>query len=279
MYEPALTVFNDAAPCPRVEVYFGSLYAGTATLTVTRTSEERVYKVRGMVGAPAAGTFSRIDYEVPFNTPVSYQAECFNDAGVSLGFTGATTITVVSRSSWIHNVFKPDGATRVEFRQDSFRELNRPVSGTVVYPEGAVAGVLTGGQRRGLTDLQVSIQFWDEINANRVQGMFGGYGVAVHPVVCVRVGSDTRVRLPKPLYLAVTGNVTERADAGFSAGLDMIPLAFRGDEITPPAPGVAMPTVTYADVAAAYPTYEQTAQNLRTYEAWSRAYTLRGRGK
>jgi len=92
MSAPVLTVFTDAAPCPRVEVFFPSFDAGTVSVTVFRISGGREFQVRGAVRAATAGSLSRIDFEVPFNEAVSYRAEQFDAAGVSLGFTPTTTL-------------------------------------------------------------------------------------------------------------------------------------------------------------------------------------------
>lgn len=92
MAAPVLTVFTDAAPCPRVEVFFPSFDVGTVSVTVYRFAGGREFQVRGAVRAATAGALSRVDFEVPFNEPVSYRAEQFDAAGVSLGFTASTTL-------------------------------------------------------------------------------------------------------------------------------------------------------------------------------------------
>lgn len=92
MAAPVLRVFTDAVPCPRVEVFFPSFDAGTARVTVYRLSGGREFQVRGAVNAVTAGSLSRIDFEVPLNVEVSYRAEQFDAAGVSLGFTPTTTL-------------------------------------------------------------------------------------------------------------------------------------------------------------------------------------------
>ena len=119
MAAPILTAYVDAAPCPRVEVFFPSLAAGTATVTVYRLAAGREHRVRGAVKAPTGGTLTRIDFEVPFGIPVTYRAEQFNAAGLSLGFTDSTSITVAVTDSWMHNPLNPAGSVRVFFGDDT----------------------------------------------------------------------------------------------------------------------------------------------------------------
>lgn len=99
MSAPVLTMFSDAAPCPRVEVFFADFILGTTHVTVYRLSGGREFEVRGAVRAAVAGSLSRIDFEVPFNVQVSYRAEQFDAAGLSLGFTESSSLGAVF-SEW-----------------------------------------------------------------------------------------------------------------------------------------------------------------------------------
>src|SRR5690606_14330069 len=92
MSAPVLTPFRDAAPCPRVEVFFGDFDPGATHVIVTRLAAGREFRMRGAVLAATAGSFSRIDFEAPFSVPVTYRAEQFDENGVSLGFTPSTTL-------------------------------------------------------------------------------------------------------------------------------------------------------------------------------------------
>lgn len=122
MSAPVLTVFTDAAPCPRVEVFFPSFDAGTVSVTVFRISGGREFQVRGAVRAATAGSLSRIDFEVPFNEAVSYRAEQFDAAGVSLGFTPTTTLGDLY-TAWVeqaqNRAVDPRGATAASWTATS----------------------------------------------------------------------------------------------------------------------------------------------------------------
>lgn len=143
MSAPVLTVFADAAPCPRVEVFFPSFDAGTVSVTVYRSAGGRERQVRGAVRAPTGGTFTRIDFEVPFNEVVSYRAEQFDAAGVSLGFTP---------SSSLGDFYSP----WVEVRRNL--ALN-PLTGASIALTGGSRGTITaadGGARLTINDALVA---------------------------------------------------------------------------------------------------------------------------
>lgn len=245
MSAPTLTPYVDAAPCPRVEVFFPSFTAGTASVTVYRLAEGTEQQMRGAVGAPTGGTLTRIDFEAPFNRLVSYRAEQFDAAGQSLGFTPTASVTVVSVTSWMHNPLNPDGAARIQLGGDSARSVVRPTPGVVSRPKGRRVGVVLSEPRQGVTGLQLDVRTSTEADADAVQAMFGGSGMP--PVVCIRLGSDYGVmRVPQPLFLS-TLSVAE-LDINYQWGGGEISHQIEGDEVDPPIPGLFVPLLTRADL-------------------------------
>lgn len=273
MSAPTLTVYSDAAPCPRVEVFFPSFDAGTATVTVYRLSGGQERQVRGAVGAPTGGTFTRIDFEVPFNIPVTYRAEQFNASGVSLGFTPAAVVTVVSAETWMHNPLNPEGATVVFFGDDDGWSVSRPTPGVVSRPRGRRVGVVLSEPRQGVTGLALMVRTSSDDGADRVQAMCGDAGLP--PVLCIRMGvQDQRLRVPQPLFLSAL-NVSEVDMTTRWGGSEMVH-AVEGDEVDPPIPGLFVPLLTRADLNAAFVT--RTAMNAGglTRSDLNRRYDLAG---
>lgn len=273
MSAPVLTVYVDAAPCPRVEVFFPSLDAGTASLTVFRLAGGQEQQVRGAVNAPTGGTLTRIDFEVPFNRPVSYRAEQFDAAGQSLGFTPTASVTVVSASSWMHNPLDPQGAARVVLGGDSAQRVVRPTPGVVSRPKGRRVGVVLSEPRQGVTGLQLDVRTSSAADADAVQAMFGDAGMP--PVVCVRLGSDFGVmRVPQPLFLS-TLSVSE-VDINWQWGGGELSHLVEGDEVDPPIPGLFVPLLTRADLNAAFATRAALNAGGLTRADINRRYDLAG---
>lgn len=273
MSAPTLTAYLDAAPCPRVEVFFPSFAAGTATVTVYRLvgSQERL--VRGAVNAPTGGTLTRIDFEVPFNVPATYRAEQFDASGNSLGFTPSASVTVGSVDTWMHNPLEPEGAARVVFGGDSALKIVRPSQGVISRPLGRRVGVVLSEPRQGVSGLQIDVRTTTEADADAVQAMFGDRGMP--PVVCIRLGSSYSVmRVPQPLFLSAL-SVAE-IDIAHQYGAGEISHQLDGDEVDPPIPGLFVPLLTRADLNAFFATRTALNAGGLTRADINRRYDLAG---
>ena len=249
-YAPSLTVSVDAVPMPRVEVLFSSFAAGTAFVDVYRLAGGREFKVRAGVKAATAGALSRIDFEVPFGVPATYRAEMFDASLVSLGFTDTASVTVPVVDTWVHNPLDPAGGVRVAFRGNAAGDLSRPVSGSTFWPEGRRVGVVVSGQRSGLQGVVLDIIVDSVAAADAFSDLVGGYDTTTVPVLCFRIGSADRVRLPRPLFASVFD--PREQDLTYALGGTQITYAMTGDEVSPPAPGLVVPLLTRADVNAYY---------------------------
>lgn len=302
-YAPTLTTYTDDAPCPRVEVYFPTLDGDAATLTVFRTAAGRTHEVRGAVRAATAGSFTRIDFECPFNILVSYRAEMFDADGISLGFTDATVLPdvidgpvpdddlypsdfffpeegligtgLLSAYSWLHNPLDPQGAVRVSAVETTGRSLSRPVNGVVSRPMGRRVGVMLSRGRGGLTGFTYDIYAPDLVSADKVQAMLGDYVSSAVPVLCLRVGGfESNMRIPKPLFLGVLDIAEEDLDIrnGGTATIQRM----TGDEVAPPVPGLFIPLLTNADLNAYYASNAALMADNLSNGATNRRYDLAG---
>jgi hypothetical protein len=273
MSAPVLTAYVDAAPCPRVEVFFPSFVAGTASVTVYRLAGGQERQMRGAVKAPTGGTFTRIDFEVPFNIPATYRAEQFNALGVSLGFTPSASVTVVSARSWMHNPLNPDGSVQIQLGGDSASSVVRPTPGTVSRPLGRRVGVVLSEPRRGVSGLQLDVRTQTVEDADAVQAMFGGTGAP--PVVCIRLGADyDRMRVPQPLFLSAL-SVAE-VDINYQWGGGEISHPIEGDEVDPPIPGLFIPLLRAKDINVSFATAAALNASALTAADINRRYDLAG---
>jgi hypothetical protein len=304
-YAPTITPYMDADPCPRTEVFFEEFAPGTATVTVYRSAAGREYLVRGAVDAPTAGSLSRIDFECPFNIPVIYRAEMFDADGLSLGFTDPTTLGevfdglepeedlppdidlypfsvflgtgLVSVDTWLHNPLDPQGAVKVTALNTTARKLSRPVSGGISRPIGRRVGVVLSQGRGGLQGFTYDVYAPDEDTADKVQALLGDYTTTAVPVVCLRVGGhESRMRIPKPMFLGVMDIVEEDLDIRATGEATVQHMV--GDEVSPPVPGLFVPLLTNLDLKTYYATNAAMKADNATNADLARRYDLAGFG-
>jgi hypothetical protein len=273
-FAPTITQFLDEAPMPRVETLFSTLAAGTSTVTVYRLADGREYQMRGGVKAATTGAMTRIDMEIPFGVSVGYRAEMFNTAGISLGFTDQASTVMDIAETWLHNPLNPGGGVKVQFRDTAARQLDRPVAGSVYYPQGRRVGVVIGGERSGLQGTVLDVVTDTVEDADKVRDLIGGYTATTVPVLCFRIGAADRVRLPRPFFAAVM-NISEQ-DMNYVLGGTQIAHMMTGDEVSPPSPGLFIPLLTRADLNAFYATRAALNSDNLTRLAADRRYDLAG---
>ena len=271
-YEPKITLYFDQKPTERAEVLFESFAAGTARVTVFSTVAGRESQVRGAINASVAGALTRIDMQIPFGVPVTYHAEMFDSAGVSLGLTGSTMTTFNVKTTSLHNPLDPQNAVHVVMAGTAAGSISRPVPGSVLYPLNRRVGVVISGTRRGVTGVVLDCYTATDEDADKVAAMVGGYSGNAVPVLCLRIGADMRMRIPRPFYAAVL-DPREEARAG-----SKITWRMTGDEVSPPAPGIFIPLLTRADINAFYPTRAAVNAARPTRLSVNRAYELIGAG-
>jgi hypothetical protein len=273
MSAPTLTPYVDEAPCPRVEVFFPSFTVGTASVTVYRLSGGTEQQMRGAVDAATGGTLTRIDFEVPFNRPVSYRAEQFNAAGQSLGFTPTAAVTVSVSSSWMHNPLDPQNAVKILLGGESAVRILRPTPGVVARPKGRRTGVVLSEPRQGVVGLELDVRTTTDTEADAVRAMCGDAGMP--PVVCIRLGADYGImRVPQPLFLSVL-DVPE-LDITYQWGGGEISHQINGDEVDPPIPGLFVPLLRAKDINVSFATAAAVnTAHLRASDV-NRRYDLAG---
>lgn len=248
----AITLLTNVTAAPFVEVFIDDLIPEAASVTVYRLAAGREFQMRGAVRAPTAGAFTRIDFEIPFNVPVTYRAELFDAAGMSLGFTDSATTTLLCADTWMHNPLNPAGGVKVALGPDTAGVIRHPSPGTVSRPLGRRVGVVLSEPRFGVVDLNLDVRTTNDADADAVQAMCGSNGMP--PVLCVRLGSrDGVMRVPQPLFLSVL-DVAEIDISHRWAANGEISHAMKGDEVDPPIPGLFIPLLTRADLNAFYAT-------------------------
>lgn len=274
-FAPTLTQTLDWNPGPRVLVAFPSLASGTQTVNVYRTAEGRTFKVRGGVNLFAVGGASVMDFECPVGVTASYQAEQFNAAGTSLGFTdqASTTIpaSVVPDSSWVivHQPLSPALSILGQLDGDTAADVVNTVPGSLATPEGGTVPLWIGGQRLGVSNMRLSVVAQSYADADEFRSMFGDYNTNFPAIVCVR--TIPPVRFPRLLFAAVA-ELHETTD--YINGL--VTFGLTVTEAAPPSPGLILPTLRRIDIDAAYATRDAMDAAYATRFAEDSDYSLAG---
>lgn len=259
---------------PQVEVFFPAFEVGTVRVTVTRTVGDRSAEVRGAVRVGTAGSLSRIDRELAFGVPMSYRAEMFDADGDSLGFTDIASVTVFERRSFMFNPLFPDGAVAVEFAPSAADSIERPTPHEVSYPMGRRVGVILSQPRLGVVGVRLDVVTASLADADRVSALVGGYTGSVPPVVCVLLGDDVRMRLPRPFYAGIRSLVEQQVSYRF--GGEEINHLITADEVSPPVPSLFIPLLTNADIDVSFETNADIDAGNTSNGELNRRYDLAG---
>jgi hypothetical protein len=264
-------------PVPHIEATLFTFDPATVTITVYRTAAHRTMPVRGQVNVYAVGGRNVVDWEAPFGIPITYRAEQFDAEGNSLGFTAAFSTQLDVNDTWIQNVFDPIAAVQVTMSGTAAGTIRRPNQVDLYYPSGSGLPVAISGQRQGVTETDVSFLTFTETDADKVRGYFGDpYGSpSVPPVVCIRVGANQNMRLPRPFYAVIADPGEQPLDTASGGALTRWDCT--ATEVAPPAPVLVAAVLTYEDFDAVYPdTYESEDAAYSSYLEADRDYSIAG---
>lgn len=279
LYTPVVTLTPsvDMNPSPRIQVVVTDLPPAAVAINVTAVVEGRTFKVRGGVNLFASSSASVLDSAAPVGVVVSYRAELLDVTGASFGFTNPASTTITTASVFadtsqviISQPLKPALAIRAYMRTETAGDVLRPNPGSVVYAEGATVGTRIGGQRQGVTGMNLTIVCQNSADADEFLSMFGGYTSDFPAVLCVR--SAPPVRIPRILYVSCSEphEVTDYSNTPY------IMFQMSVDEVQPPSPGLLIPTLRRMDIDAAYPTRAARAAAYATRLARDTDYSLAG---
>jgi len=268
---PTVTPLPDWSPVPRMSVLFASLHPFAETITVERTVGNKRFRVRGAIDRYAVGGFGVLDTEAPKGVPSTYRAEQFDGSGLSLGYTDSATATLDFEGSCIHQPLDPKRNVAYRFVQGAAADLVKPTPGEIFYPEGRGEAVWIGSQRRGLQGVNLDGATLTLEDAAKLDSMFGTPDEPQTPILCIRTaGMD----LPPTLFAVVE----EPHQMGFDRfqGGETIRWQMQGTQVAPPAPGLIVPLLTYADLDAAFATYAERDAHYASYFEQDTDWSLAG---
>lgn len=255
---------------PRALVTFTDVLPAAERITIYRTADARTEEVRGGVDLSAESPFA-MDYEVAIGVTNSWRAEQFAADGTSLGFTGQVTLDVpASEGMWLQQPLAPDTAIRVRVSIESGKSMRKPTPGEIIYPEGATVGRMIGGQRRGVSDMTITL-FADLAGLASIDEMFGGYNGDYPSVLLLRTPPPWR--FPRVFFMGIPDPEEFREGMYALAGFKMV-----ATEVAPPYPGLVESLLRRKDIDAAFPTRAARAAAYATRLARDTDYSLAGFG-
>jgi hypothetical protein len=256
---------------PRVEVVATLFESGAVTATFYRSDGSRTWTVRGGVRRSVAGGVALVDWEAPFGVPVTYRAEQFDAAGLSMGFTDSASIVLNIDEVWVQHVLEPSIAVLWSFTDDAIAALERPAEGSFMQVEGAAVAKWVGSRRTGLTEVNLSGVTETLTDAAVFDSMFGTYEQPRIPILVFR--APPILRLPPTLIAQVR---VVRAPMSIATVPDFDVWVLKGTEVEPPAVGLVEATLTWDDLAAAYGSWDEVAAAYSSWLDASRDYSLAG---
>ncbi|ERG63544.1 hypothetical protein L332_03640 [Agrococcus pavilionensis RW1] len=281
---PLLTPMSDDVPCPRVVVLVSSLPSSAVTATLFRwigTDEgsARREEVRGAFRVSVAGVLSVVDFEVPLDVDVAYQAALYNAAGNIVEWTDAASTMVVSprwndgrRRVLVQNPLDPRTAMWVQFGGDAASSVVKPTPGQVVWPEGRRLGLVQGGRRRGMVGVPLDFVTETYEDRERFDALFGTAETPRMPILCIRIPRELyRTGLP-PVWFAAVLEPT----AVHRHWSDEVLWRIVADEVAPPVPTLVTPALRRADIAAYYGSRQAVRAGNSSRLALSRRFEIAG---
>lgn len=268
-----LTPHTDYNPVPRVEIdLVGSdVPAGTKFITLLATVEGRSFEVRGVIEEGWAGAAGYLDMEAPFGVPVTYTLVAMNAAKAPIARTNIGTTQVDCNDTLIQQPLNPQLNAIVHRLAATGAEIRRSVDADTRYPEGSVYPVVTArSPRHGITGLVLDVLVESTTMAKRLRATLGRDDAPELPVWLVRTPP------PQPIPRLLFCYVPELMEVDLSWGRNIARFSATVDEVLPPAPGLIVPLLEYADLDAAYATYAARDAAYATYADGDSDWTLAG---
>ena len=235
-------------PGPGVEVFFPSLDAAAATITVWRVADGGREAVQGAQRATVAGDFVVTDWSVPFGVPSTYVGEIFDIDGASV--TGGSSVIQVDRDEVrLSNPIDPEQTFTIELQASSLQGVERGTNNQRVYVMGVPRPY---NQFWGEGALQgIPLEVWSRNAAETANIMSlsraGQWLIRTPPQY---------VTLPRLLYVSL-----QPPRHGYQAMWDPgnpIVWTLTVDEVQPISKAIIRPLVTWDDWEAAFPAADYT---------------------
>lgn len=266
---PTVTVFTDAAPCPRAEVVITPMPGDVDTITVYRTWRGQRSVVRGASRTGVAGALLVVDYEVPLGTAVSYSSVGYSTVGAPSEESTSTVVSVSVNDVWIQDPLDPASAiqvgltipreTQVVF--PAFLPGKKVTPSTIVAIAGSGLPVGLGGARQALSGIPFTLHTTTQSATDILESLLE----QAYPL-CVRVPAAVP-QMNGLVYLAIGETTPDPGNDWVETTFAMTADVVRGPGaaiVIQPRTYAALPdeAATYTALKTLYPTYLDVRRGL-----------------
>jgi hypothetical protein len=249
MLAPAApTLTEETTPGPGVEVYFPTLDAAGATITVWRVADGSREAVRGAKRATVSGDFVITDWEIPFGVVSTYVGELFDASGASV-LGGSSAITVDRDDVYISNPVDPEQVYIVNLEAASFGRIQRTRRTEQVLVMGVQRPFEQNWGLGGIESLPFTL--WTETVSDSSK------------IDLLLQSSPLLIRTPPrfstlPRSLSASIKQPEQTPFDWRANGTTIVWSLVVDEVQPIGKAIIRPLITWDDWMAAFPTAQAT---------------------
>ena len=249
--------------------------AGTDRVTLWRRSQNRSLKGRGGVDRPFLGSLGVQDLEAGQEVTSSYELECW-DGETPLGriALGSVVLPWVGDPNGviIQQPLDPKLNVVATNLSGSWPTLTRDAEGETVLTEGASYPIVVGfGPRQGVKEVALDFGVATRADAEKLLATLGTEERPQLPVWLIRSHQGI---LPRVFFCHVKSlveiGVKQRTKGEWTRFQAVV------EEVQPPAPALVMPTLTYSDLKAVFPTYSAMKAALPTYHEMATAWQYAG---
>lgn len=246
---------GDVSLPERVDITVTGAPVGAAFVSVYSIAAEQA-TVRNANRTPATGDFFVTDFQVPLGVPVTYRAEHFNAAGVSLGLSGDASTQVDSDPQYIviQDPLAPKRFVKVDAPPSFASTLSRRRAMATYNVGGRTVALMGELGLRSDVSIEVSTRTLEQ--ADMLQSV-----LAEAPFL-VRTMPEI-VRLP-PLFYGVTTSFSE-LPVDVDLGGEWVRWSLTAQEVSPLLLDIIEAVVTYARFKAAFATYAEAKAVYATY--------------
>lgn len=246
---------GDASLPERVDVTVTDAPVGAAFVSVYSIAAEQA-TVRNANRAPATGDFFVTDFQVPLGVPVTYRAEHFDAAGVSLGLSGEASTQVDSDPQYIviQDPLAPKRYVKVDAPPSFAGDVSRRRQMSTYDAGGRTVALVGQLGLRADVPIQVSTRTLEQ------SGVLEGV-LAEMPFL---IRTMPNIVLLPALFYGVASEVTQ-VPVDVHTGGQWVRWSLTAQEVSPLLLDVIEAVVTYARFKAAFATYADAKAVYATY--------------